>query len=102
VRRDPRPLALREQEPAVLAWGMKWSPEGLANHRRLSAAHTRALNVVARMHPDDFAAAWTDRGRYDSPGYSARRAAALRVVARAHPEDYERALAAEKLAGGVR
>lgn len=82
--------------------GRTMSPEGQANRRRIDAARYRALRVVVRMHADDFAAAWTDRGHRNSPGYEARRVAAMRAVARAHPEDFERALAAEKLAGGVR
>lgn len=82
---------------ATVYWGGRnRTPAGVERLRRTAAARQRALHIVARMHAEEFAALWTERGHKDGPGYDARRDAAERAVARNHPEDFARAFAAEK------
>jgi len=91
-----RTLAERKDAPATRYGGMPRSPAGIEAHRADQRARQRARHIVARMHGDEFAALWVERGRTDSPGYDSRRDRAERAVARNHPEDFARAFAAEK------
>lgn len=81
---------------AVRYGGANRTPAGIERYRAAQSARQRALRIVARMHAEEFAALWTNRGHRDDPGYDARRAAASRAVARNHPEDFARVFAAEK------
>lgn len=76
--------------------GAQRSQESVDRIRSGSAARQRALRVVARMHAEEFAALWTERGSVHDPGYSTRRDAARRAVAHNHPEDFARVFSAEK------